>query len=333
MSKSINITPHNQSIILGNAPSSGSTLLVTLLGAHRDVFQTRELNIFDKPDWCAGRTLDLKERWKNYQRKKYDIHPLYEHAALFNGYEEIPDFSRYEGPYAAFAIDEMNKAAVDSGCSSFVEKTPNNIFSFPYLHKSLHDAKFVMVVRHPVSVYRSLRKRGLGSFLAVGRWYFANLVVHEMATRNKTLIVHYEKLTANPEIELHRIFQFLEMQMPPEPMISCRKSAETNELSGWTHDVRGPIKSEKVDNVIPTGMTPTFRHLRANDYFYDYVGIKNSKMAPMDLAKCLGYSPQWNSMINNGIDEVHFPWHKFAVYLASCLRHKRRVRDFWHCWE
>lgn len=326
-------TQFNKSIILGNSPSSGSSLLVSLLGVHSDIFQTRELNVFDKPDWCAGRTYKLKNRWPRFKRMKYDVHFPCEHQILFNGLEEIPDFSVSQHDYANFAIETMKAMANEKGFSSFVEKTPNNIFALPHIYDRIPDAQFIMIIRHPVSVYRSLRRRGYDPFTSVARWYFPNLVVNYMREKDRTILVKYEQLTRDPENEIKRIFDFLQMTAPDKSALDARETSDVINVGSWTKDVRGAVVSEAVENTVPDEMYDIFRKIRSNSYFERYCGISDASLSPMDLSAGFGYDLLPPKELIKKSSLLQFPWPRYARYLASCAKHRRLLRPFWHRWS
>ena len=323
---------YNKSLILGNAPSSGSSLLVSLLGTHPDIFQTGELNIFDKADWCADRTGDLKHRWLEYARRRYDLHFPFEHAAFFNNFDTPPNFPDYEGGFASFAVHTMKQLALEAGVSSFVEKTPNNIFSIPHIHSRIEDVRFVMIVRHPVSVYKSLRKRNYDPFTSVARWYFPNLVVNAMGSRERTLVIRYEDLTSNPYEEIKRVFEFLDIPAPSKEVTEDRGHSDVINVSSWTNDVRGPVVRQPIDNVIPDEMVEIFDRIRAREYFYKYCGIDDPELSPLQLAQQFGYQPKASEFQRTKPSARLFPWRRYGRYLISSAKHRRRVRPLWHRW-
>lgn len=319
-------------IILGNAPSSGSTLLVGLIGAHDDIYQTRELNIFDKPDWIAGRTKDLKNNWSKYVKRGYDIHFSIEQSGLFLDFETIPDFAQSELKYAEFAVSELANLARKEGCNSFIEKTPNNIFSLPHLHKTLNDTFFIMIVRHPVSVYDSLRRRKYTPFLAVTRWYFANLIVYAMSKKPRTMVVKYEDLTQDPATVIKDIFKFLSKTPPPQSSQEKRSGNGSIFIESWTKDPHGPIVAEEVNVIVPVEMAAIFRNLRPSKYFFEYVGIEDPKLSPEELATKFGYETKTPGYSRLNCGRFNFPYLRYARYLAGCLKHQRTIRPLVHRW-
>lgn len=319
-------------IILGNAPSSGSTLLVGMIGSNQDIYQTRELNIYDKPDWISGREENLKERWLRFSRVKYDKHFPCEQSSMFNGFHSIPDFSDTEFDYTTFASNILVNVAAESGCSTYVEKTPNNIFSMPYLYQRLPDAKFVIIVRHPVSVYKSLKRRGFDTYTAIARWYFPNLVAWEMAKLSRVHIVSYEHLTNSPEDAIGRLESFLGIDIPRES-ISQREARDIKPDDVWSKDLHGRIVPDELDSVLPDEAAAVFRHLRANKYFFEYTGIDESSISPLDLASKFEYDLVSGTATTRRMAKKAFPALRYMRYIASCIKHRRQIRPLWHEWS
>jgi len=321
-------------IILGNAPSSGSTLLLSLLGAHPDVYQTRELNIFDKPDWVSGRTKDLRERWSSYAKRRYDRHFPCEHSLIFTGFSSIPDYSESSLDYASFVCDALGKAASEDGRSVAVEKTPNNIFSLPFLHTALPHAKFVIIVRHPASVFKSLRRRGFDPFTATARWYFPNLIARAMQDLPRVHTITYEELTQQPGSMLRSIGMVLDLE-DLDAVLAQRNSRQTdlNHLPSWEKDLFGKIVADRPPEAVPEEAHGYFARIRANDYFFDYVNIPKNSISATELARSFGYNLGLGETPGARIKRPRLPIAQYSKYVASCLYNGRPVRPLWHSWN
>jgi Sulfotransferase family len=110
-----------------------------------------------------------------------------------------------------------------------VEKSPPNLVMTRFLQGAFPDARFVMVVRHPVIVSLSTRKwarlRSLGALL--DHWFTAHRTFEEDAAfLHHLLVVKYEHLVADPEGTLAGIAAFLELAGDiPAGGIDTRRSA------------------------------------------------------------------------------------------------------------
>jgi hypothetical protein len=110
-----------------------------------------------------------------------------------------------------------------------VEKSPPNLVMSRFLQAAFDDARFVMVVRHPVIVSLSTRKwarrRPLGALLE--HWFAAHRTFEEdAASLHRRLVVKYEHLVADAQATLAQIAAFLELdgEIPPD-RIDTRRSA------------------------------------------------------------------------------------------------------------
>jgi hypothetical protein len=110
-----------------------------------------------------------------------------------------------------------------------VEKSPPNLVMARFLQAAFADARFVMVVRHPVVVSLSTRKwarlRSLGALLE--HWFAAHRTFEEDAAHLRhLLVVKYEHLVADPAGTLAGIAGFLELDGEiPAGGIDTRRSA------------------------------------------------------------------------------------------------------------
>ena len=120
-----------------------------------------------------------------------------------------------------------------------VEKSPPNLVMSRFLQAAFSDARFVMVVRHPVIVSLSTRKwarlRSLGALLE--HWFAAHL--------RHLRVVKYEHLVADPAGTLAGIAEFLELDGEiPAGGIDTRRSATYERQWAELAD-GGPVRRER----------------------------------------------------------------------------------------
>lgn len=99
-----------------------------------------------------------------------------------------------------------------------LEKSPPNLLMTRFLQALFPDARFVVVVRHPVVVALSTRKwsgpaAGIGSLLE--HWLTAHeTFLADLAHLRRVHVVRYEQLVAEPERTLAALARFLELSQP-----------------------------------------------------------------------------------------------------------------------
>lgn len=100
-----------------------------------------------------------------------------------------------------------------------VEKSPPNLVRMRYLQSLFPDARFVVLVRHPLPVAFATRKwAGRQSVPSLVRHW---LICHEtmradLPSLRRVLVMHYENLVVDPGAVLDRLGQFLGLDLSSE---------------------------------------------------------------------------------------------------------------------
>jgi protein-tyrosine sulfotransferase len=122
-------------IVIGGAARSGTTLLRTILGRHPLIASGSETTVFlyrvSSPDWIADRfgwETALIERWQRDSRSQMEFIERFYHAIL-----------------------------EQSGKAIWVEKTPRNVWRFPFIRRRFPLAKLVHIIRDGRDVVCSQR--------------------------------------------------------------------------------------------------------------------------------------------------------------------------------
>ncbi|NRQ36742.1 sulfotransferase [Nonomuraea sp. NN258] len=105
-----------------------------------------------------------------------------------------------------------------SGKQVLVEKTPSNVFAWRRISTCWPDARFVFLLRHPMSIVQSWHeadpeKRPMEE--AVPRTLSYMTYLQEARTQLAGLTVRYENVVADPEAELRRVCAFLGIPWEP----------------------------------------------------------------------------------------------------------------------
>lgn len=112
----------------------------------------------------------------------------------------------------------LHRELVRSGKETLVEKTPSNVFVHRRLATCWPDARFVFLLRHPLSIMRSWHeadpdRRPID--VAIHRTYQYMWHLERARHQLPGLELRYEDLTADPERETRRICEFLEVPWEP----------------------------------------------------------------------------------------------------------------------
>lgn len=292
--------PMNRPILMGSAPSSGSTLLSHVLGRVPGVYRRRELAAFDKRDWMAADTATYHRHARRWIRRRYANAPY--GCELPSAFTGISDYAAttsdllsmvpQRDSYLDLLIAFMDERATASRCTRWVEKTPGNLFSFDIVRKRRPDVHLVAIVRDARHTIDSLLRRGYSPLWAVTRWYLSNLVLAWHAEQGSVHIVRFEDLTQRPAPTLERLFQAVGIDYPAHLVVEDGRSSSGSSRSeghrSWKNDPTGPIQSRSdAPPEIPAEARRAFRSLRPSSFFLSRYAAAD--LTPVDLQTSFGY--------------------------------------------
>ncbi|BBD57025.1 sulfotransferase [Planktothrix agardhii CCAP 1459/11A] len=200
-------------IFLISQPRAGSTLTQRILGTHREIYTVSEPWIMLHPLYAMRRD--------GYQAE-YSIQNS--QRALDNFLNLHP-----EGEDAYFqAVRQMNLPLYQgllqtSGKRYFLDKTPRYYYILPELYRTFPEAKYILLLRNPLAILCSI----FNTFIQDNWWrtqyYHGDLLKAPsliaqglIDLQNKSLVLQYEKLLVNPEIEIERVCNFLNVPFDAE---------------------------------------------------------------------------------------------------------------------
>lgn len=190
--------------LVGNAPSSGSTLLADLIDSATDSACGPELEFF-----CNKYLYSFKSFQKNIYKTSYTatlratgIFPQYGNLSAYglnkDRFEEmIHGASSLSDFFNAFTAN-YNKYRRNNKNSAVFEKTPQNINCIAEFLQTYPNGFFVIIVRNPLYVYNSLLNRGWGNYTALCTWLISNALIEPFLNHKRVRVVKYEKLVVDP---------------------------------------------------------------------------------------------------------------------------------------
>ena len=196
-------------IFLISQPRTGSTLLQRILSSHPDIHTTSE-------PWMM-------------------LHPIY--ALRSNGYKAeyganlawlglqdfLNDLPNKEDEYyerLRQMYGHLYESAIrGSGKKFFLDKTPRYYFIIKDLYRIFPKAKFIILLRNPLAVLCSIITTWTNQNLFLlyrhksDLIYAPNLLIEGInLMKNQCIVVHYEKLLIDPEMEIREICKKLEVK-------------------------------------------------------------------------------------------------------------------------
>ncbi|MDX3692013.1 sulfotransferase [Streptomyces europaeiscabiei] len=162
----------------------------------------------------------------------------------------------------------MHRELVRSGKDFVVEKTPSNAFVYERIRDCWPDARFVFLLRHPVSIAQSWHegdpdKRTYDEAATDALRYMRAVDKARKALTGHT--VRYEDITAEPEKEMRRLCDFLDIAFEPA-MLDYGRKDDTQVVKGlgdWRDKIRtGQVQSGRAlpaEDDIPEILRPMCR--------------------------------------------------------------------------
>ena len=190
--------------LIGNAPSSGSTLLADILDSSDHSACGPELEIF------CNKTLYDFPRFQKHPERRGTISTL-KSTGVFTNYDRLNHYGftrdsfntlmRSTNDLEQFIQGFRKRFIAYRGKSEdavVYEKTPQNISCINAYFEAVPAGKFIYIVRNPLYVYNSLRNRGWSDYLAISTWLIAMAHAAPHWNSERLVTVRYEDLTRDP---------------------------------------------------------------------------------------------------------------------------------------
>ena len=228
----------NNLIFIISLPRSGSTLLQRVLGSHNEVVTSSEPWIMLHPVYGRrdkGITAEYSADWA-----ALGVNEFLEH------YTDGPDV--YDDGIRAFADTIYANAIQKGGGKLFIDKTPRYVMIIDDLVRLFPAAKFVFLIRNPLSVLASIVNTQVSHDLWTLERFSDELLSGPDAILksidklgDKAITVRYEEFVAAPEDNLEGLCNALGLSYDPG-MLEYDNSAE---VQGFMQDRTGIHKYAK----------------------------------------------------------------------------------------
>ena len=202
--------------LIGGMPSSGSSLLSTMLDCHPEVYCGPETGIFSQPAMW-NKSLSVKEVLLS---KSMDIHQGItwvgpsKFGFVYNGHtqDQFVDYLNGDPSVESFVDWFFAPRLKKNKASVICEKTPSNAYGIASALRAFKEVKGIFMVRSLGGVIKSLGKRDYNVPYAMLRWLVAgNLAVNalEVYGAERVKIIRYEDLVNTPQETLRALCTFL----------------------------------------------------------------------------------------------------------------------------
>lgn len=240
-------------VFIVSPPRSGSTLIEQILSSHSAIEGTAELPYIGM----------LAKRLE---------------ANLGDGQSYLEALRNLDRAHLrSMGHDYIQKVRIHRklGKPFFIDKNPPNFLHVGLIHLILPNAKIIDARRHPAaccfSIFKQYLKRARPNLFELGRFYhdYVELMAHfDSVLPNKVCRVIYEDVVQDPETEVRRLLNYLELPFEA----NCLRFYETKRsiLTPSSEQVRKPITAAAVDhwkNYEPW-LGPLFKGLGSVAHFY-----------------------------------------------------------------
>jgi glycosyltransferase involved in cell wall biosynthesis len=208
---------------------------VAIAGMHRSgtSMVTRLLNLcgvyLGPPEYLAHAAGDNPEGfWENVKFQKVNE----EIITMFGGGWDMPPTFEDRWEYSPHLTDISRDAILAiseiSHRPNWGWKDPRNSLTMPFWKKLVPNLKVVICLRNPYEVYRSLTRRGYSSSaFTYNLWltYYQQLI--KTTRLEERVFTHYNSYFCNPQAELRRLLDSLEVQVSDDVINSACQSIST----------------------------------------------------------------------------------------------------------
>ncbi len=259
-------------------PRSGSTLLQRILAT------SDQINTSAEPWVLLPHIYTLKSEGTISEFATFNFY-----TARNDFYQELPNGkSDYEEALSKFVSDLYGRLCKNE--KYFLDKTPRYHLIAEELHQVFPNAKFIYLVRNPLSVYGSIIQTFCQNKLyKLFNFHIdlyqgpQNILRAYRKNSNNSILVHYENIVNNPNKEIARIADYLDL---PFESFNVEKFSEVN-FSGRFGDPTGIKKYQNVDSRSAKDSSKTF-----NNIYRQIIARKYLKKLGSELLEGLGYDDQ-----------------------------------------
>ncbi|MBR9920888.1 MAG: sulfotransferase [Bacteroidetes bacterium] len=313
-------------MLIGGAPSTGSSVLVQTLNRHSRISAGPETFLFIHPLLYTA-----FNEYKKYLIKGSPfgglksigwfrlngallLHPFYEWKSdalqqIMEQSASLPDFAeRYFKP----ALKRENT-------DFWVEKSPSNVLAFAEYLKCFSEGKVLLTVRNPYDNVASLIARGYDPFYATASVLLNNSFGMRNHTDARFHLVRYENLIENPQDVLKSLCHFAGVAYEPK-MLEPEKTNTQAEMEGWTRSERGAIKPspkgrfESLPELQKSQIKVLVARMYIREKYAHQYGLNKRTLSDICAAQEYPFLP------NDGMGRKSWLWQKGKDWLHRSLK-------------
>lgn len=268
--------------LVGNAPSSGSTLLADLLDSTPITACGPELGLFSSEHFYSAenisRILFRSSRIPDvYVRRTGLFKTALPHYGLTT--RSIKQISQRRGPTKFATTFAKNYLAYrERDVSGLVfEKSPVNCGVIGLFLNTFKSNYFIFMVRNPLSVLESLHRRGFDRNIALMTWLLSAASFYPFKNHPRAMCIKYEDLIQAPYLTAQQIIKKATGQSIPTELIktlyktNSYRSASVQRVPTWRSKNSNKIEILQPDRINSTSLKfiSTFLEAKVNKKYAD----------------------------------------------------------------
>ncbi len=267
-------------IVIGSSPSSGSTLLRTVLGRLPGVVSGGEIGALDRPHLFAADAETLRTQFDRWVRKSASRPFVTGMNRVFARCEqwgwEQPELIEM-GSSAGSWPEVLQRFFERAGGDRWLEKTPGNVYAFGETRAAFPDVQLIHLVRDGRDAAASVMRRGASPFLAVSRWLCAAAAGLEHPDAYE---LRYEALVREPSVEVERLCAYLGERF--DEALLAGDDAAAPALGSWSASAGGAITTAAIGSYRDGDVETLLAHLGG-------VRLVSTGESGLELLQRLGY--------------------------------------------
>ncbi|HKK87911.1 MAG TPA: sulfotransferase [Saprospiraceae bacterium] len=247
-------------LMIGGAPSTGSSLLRQILNRHSNIYcgpETRLLSI-----------RELYLNWGNSKNRLFRKGPLGVRpnawhnitgilctgVELYPNQKQVKELVKNTHSFESFISSFFKELLEKNNKHYWAEKTPNNVYCIDEFLSSFPLGKVIVTIRDPLEIICSLLDKGNSLFAALSHTLIHLSLAAGYEKSDRLFILPYEHLIENPENTIRKICLFIDQPYEPGMLLpqKHRKVQGKTKLQGWRHSETEKVtvpKSKRFDQL------------------------------------------------------------------------------------
>ena len=325
-------------VLVGNSPSSGSTFLADLLDSTPFTVCGNELNLF------SNRLLYDFHKFKRNPYKTSNspqiaVTGLFPRYKWFNTYgfnendwlnwidksNTVQEFATFFSQHCLFYRNKDNDGVV-------FEKTPENLNAIDLFLKAFPESHFLSIVRNPLYVYSSMRKRGFGNYVASLTWLVDCAKLLQYKNHPRVTFLKYEELVLNPfEIIEETLKSIVKKDISAKKIeqqynMNNYRKENTKKIQSWSINTYGTVSNANKRKILEEEI---MMFAPALSYRINPLYAKIFNIVEIDFKKALqefGYYEEINDKIPNAKNKLLKETKDYKKLMAKWYRFKKDER-------